>query len=106
MAQGELTHLSVTCGYSHAGLENLPLHFLESLLWEVGTSTGSILKSLGFAAPPLLSEQVFCCPQDPQRKPLCLAAHHVPRGVCIRVSEGLSPQQGPLQLSGDRGVPV
>lgn len=40
------------------GLENFPLHF--PLLWEVGTSPGSILKSLGFAAPALLSEQVFC----------------------------------------------
>lgn len=63
-----LTHLCVTCGYSHAHswVYNWPgkfsLSFLESLLREVGTSAGSILKSLGFAAPALLSELVFCCP--------------------------------------------
>lgn len=47
-------------GVCTTGLEKFPSPFLESWRWEVGTSTGSILKPLGFAAPTLLSERVFC----------------------------------------------
>jgi len=43
-----------------AGLEKFPSPLLESRLWDVSTSMGSILEPLGFAAPALLSERVFC----------------------------------------------
>lgn len=66
------------------GLENFPLCFLESLLWEVGTSPGSILRSLGFVAPALFQSRCFVDHEILEGTHcatswlLCLAAHHVP----------------------------
>lgn len=74
-------------GECTTGLENFPLHFLESLLWEVGTSTGTILTSL-------LSFQSWCF-VDHKIPAGCLVAHH-------QLLRGCPPQQ----LPGDWGACV
>lgn len=75
-------------------LENFPLHFLESLLWEVCTSTGTVLKSL-------LSFQSWCfvdhkIPKEPSVLPAgssaCLPT--VSPGLAS-ASEGVSPTAAP-----------